>query len=134
MAMASARVDECNFIDSSFSRGLILWLATTRELSMSFGDRYSAVLRLRGRSDSLRPKRIDKLRQKPFQIIRHVHAVFFRELVARQIKGPEHPVNKRKEYRVIFVVRRRIRRVMPMMKLRRRNKVLEKAKFPVHVR
>ena len=79
------------------------------------------------------PKRIPKLRQKPFRIIRHIHALLLRELIARQIKRSKHPINERKEYGVVFVVGCRVRRVMPMVKLRRRNDVLQPSKSPIHV-
>ena len=82
----------------------------------------------------LPPKRIPKLRQKPFRIIRHIHAILLRELIARQIKRPKHSINKREEHGVVFVVRRRIGRVMPVVKLRRRNDVLQPAKPPIHIR
>ena len=83
---------------------------------------------------SLRAKRISKLRQKPFRIIRHIHAILLRELIARQIKRPKYPINTRKEYGVVFVVGCGVRRVMPMMKLRCRNDVLQPAKPPIHIR
>jgi len=62
--------------------------------------------------------------------VRHVVTVDAkrRRLMVRAIKGPKRDIPNRKERREVLVARRRLARVVPPMKERRRDHVPERAK------